>query len=47
MTLIYIYLGKLYITLSLSLNVPFDALRTEEPPQFHVMPHFRNISDIS
>ena len=32
---------------SLSLNVPFDPLRSEEPPQFHLVPHFRYISDIS
>ena len=48
MTLIYIHLSNLYITRSgPSSNVSFDSLRSEVPPQFHVMPRFRYISDIS
>ena len=36
-----------YYAVSPSSNMPFDPLGSEEPPQFHVVPHFRYISDIS
>ena len=36
-----------YYSVSPSSNAPFDPFESEEPPQFHVVPHFRYISDIS
>ena len=42
MAFIYIYLSN-----SASSKVPFDPLRSEALPQFHVLPRFRYILDIS
>ena len=36
-----------YYLVSPSSNVPFYPLHSEEPPQFHVVPHSHYISDIS
>ena len=44
---IYLFGQTVYYSASLSLNVPCDPLRDEEPPQFYVVPHFCYISDIS
>ena len=46
MTLLYIFLGKLY-SVSPSSNVSFNPLRSQGRPQFDAVPHFRYISDIS
>ena len=44
---IHLFGQTVYYSVSPSSNVPFESLRGEEPPQFHVVPHFRYISDIS
>ena len=35
-----------YYSVNPSSNVPFDPLRSEEPPKFNVVLHFCYISDI-
>ena len=44
---IWLIRETVYYFVSPSSNMPFDPLGSEEPPQFHVVPHFCYISDIS
>ena len=44
---IHLFEQTVYYSVSLSSNVPFNPVRSEEPPQFHVIPGFRYIFDVS